>query len=170
MYLIFTFYFKIWQNACSEKNKYLFSRQSSFIRKCLKIYLRLEALLYTITFSAQLLWLSLTLQHADVHGVISTFRHTEHHLQTILYFSFPFLTARQQLLFTNTFAPTHTEKQTHPFSVANWFISGKDCTKPLSLHLQQKLVFGDSLNGFDQVRWDWIGQSMSPLYLLWETA
>lgn len=39
-----------------------------------------------------------TFQHAEVHGVIGSLWHTEHHLQAIFNLPLPFLAAREQLL------------------------------------------------------------------------
>ena len=44
-----------------------------------------------------------TFQHAEVHGVVGPLGHAEHHLQPVLDLPFPFLAAREQLLWeTNT--------------------------------------------------------------------
>lgn len=39
-----------------------------------------------------------TFQHAQVHGVVGPFWHTEHHLQAVLNLPLPLLAAREQLL------------------------------------------------------------------------
>lgn len=39
-----------------------------------------------------------TFQHAQVHGIIGSLGHTEHHLEAVLYLPFSFLTACEQLL------------------------------------------------------------------------
>lgn len=39
-----------------------------------------------------------TFQHAEVHGIIGSLWHTEHHLQAIFYLPLSFLTACEQLL------------------------------------------------------------------------
>lgn len=39
-----------------------------------------------------------TFQHAEVHGVVGSLGHAEHHLQAVFNLPFPFLTAREQLL------------------------------------------------------------------------
>lgn len=61
--------------------------------------------------------LFVTLQHANVHSIVSSLGHAEHHVQTFFDFALPLLTAREQLL-----AEKHTrKKQSVPFStVANF--------------------------------------------------
>lgn len=43
-----------------------------------------------------------TFQHANMHGIVGSLRDAQHHIQAFFYLSFPFLTARQQLLHTHT--------------------------------------------------------------------
>lgn len=41
---------------------------------------------------------AVTFQHAEVHGVVRSLRHAEHHLQAVFNLPLPLLTAREQLL------------------------------------------------------------------------
>lgn len=51
-----------------------------------------------------------TFQHAEVHGVVGPLGHTEHHLQPVLDLPFPFLAAREQLLWETKTARCSTKE------------------------------------------------------------
>lgn len=96
-----------------------------------------------------------TLQHAHVHSIVGSFRHTQHHLQAFLNLPLTLFTTSQQLLLTNT---------AHHYEHSS--LTARITVLSFTLYLKQQLVLGDSLNRFDEVGGDGVGQPVSFLDLL----
>lgn len=81
---------------------------------------------------------TVTFEHADVHSIISSLGHTQHHIQTFFDFALPFLAARQQLL------PRKSTPQNHPnpFLIFNYFLYFSSDKKATCIKKTVPNVFG----------------------------